>query len=236
MSPNAYNHPRRRNQRSAAPRHRILSAATQLFADKGFHNTTTRMISEQAQTNVAAVNYYFRSKEQLYEAVFESAFTSFAPLVRLSRRVQTQAQWEQALYRWLFTILDLIFDESPQRVWQLKLYERARMEPTRVYPVVCEKFLYPIRNALQDLLRLGLPANVPPATLTMWTLATIGQFLIFIPHGQPADEDLFPPGIGRKQWAAAMARHITASVTARLTFRAATAAGGQPRTTRKRKR
>ena len=46
----------------------LIETARELFAKHGFHNTTVRMISKQANVNVAAVNYYFRSKENLYFA------------------------------------------------------------------------------------------------------------------------------------------------------------------------
>jgi AcrR family transcriptional regulator len=49
---------------------RILDAAEQLFAEHGFDATSLRMITTAAQVNLAAVNYHFRSKEALVQAVF----------------------------------------------------------------------------------------------------------------------------------------------------------------------
>lgn len=50
---------------------RILDAAEQLFAKNGFHNTSMRAITGEAEANLAAVNYHFGSKEALLQAVFE---------------------------------------------------------------------------------------------------------------------------------------------------------------------
>lgn len=50
---------------------RILDAAEQLFARHGFHNTSMRAITSEAEANLAAANYYFGSKEALLKAVFE---------------------------------------------------------------------------------------------------------------------------------------------------------------------
>lgn len=50
---------------------RILDAAEQLFARDGFHNTSMRAITSNAEVNLAAVNYHFGSKEALLQAVFE---------------------------------------------------------------------------------------------------------------------------------------------------------------------
>lgn len=48
----------------------IMEAAEFLFAEKGFHGTSVRDISEKANINLAMVSYYFGSKEKLLEAIF----------------------------------------------------------------------------------------------------------------------------------------------------------------------
>jgi AcrR family transcriptional regulator len=49
---------------------RILDAAEDLFAQAGPAAVTLRSIAAAANTNVAAVNYYFGSKEKLFEEMF----------------------------------------------------------------------------------------------------------------------------------------------------------------------
>lgn len=49
---------------------RILDAAEQLFAEKGFAETSLRLITSKAGVNLAAVNYHFGSKKALIQAVF----------------------------------------------------------------------------------------------------------------------------------------------------------------------
>ena len=53
---------------------KIIDAARNLFIKKGFKATTVRDIATQSGTNVAMVNYYFRSKENLFNAIFEESF------------------------------------------------------------------------------------------------------------------------------------------------------------------
>ncbi len=48
----------------------LLEAAQKLFAEKGFRGTSIRDIVTEAGSNVAAVNYHFGSKENLYREVF----------------------------------------------------------------------------------------------------------------------------------------------------------------------
>jgi len=58
---------------------RILDSAEQLFADQGFAATSLRQITTEANVNLAAVNYHFKSKESLLSAVIER---TFAPINR----------------------------------------------------------------------------------------------------------------------------------------------------------
>ena len=58
---------------SPSVRDRVLQAACELFAQKGFHGTHLREICQSAGTNVAGVCYHFESKEGLYQAVMMEA-------------------------------------------------------------------------------------------------------------------------------------------------------------------
>lgn len=49
----------------------ILNAAERLFAERGFDATSLRAITREAGVNLAAVNYHFRTKVGLFQAVFE---------------------------------------------------------------------------------------------------------------------------------------------------------------------
>ena len=51
-------------------REQILGVAEELFAEKGFSHTSIRDITEKAACNLAAVNYHFHGKTNLYIEVF----------------------------------------------------------------------------------------------------------------------------------------------------------------------
>ena len=53
------------------PEERILEATIACIEQDGIDNLTTRKIAEQAGVNIAAINYYFRSKERLVEEVMK---------------------------------------------------------------------------------------------------------------------------------------------------------------------
>ena len=49
---------------------KILKAANKLFALEGYHGTSVRKIAEEANVNLAAINYHFNNKENLYKELF----------------------------------------------------------------------------------------------------------------------------------------------------------------------
>jgi AcrR family transcriptional regulator len=52
---------------------KIKEAARKIFLQKGFAGTKIRDIAEEANINIALLNYYFRSKEKLFDAIFNEA-------------------------------------------------------------------------------------------------------------------------------------------------------------------
>ena len=50
---------------------RIFEVATEVFLEKGMDGTTMQDIADRAGINKSLLNYYFRSKERLFNAVFE---------------------------------------------------------------------------------------------------------------------------------------------------------------------
>jgi AcrR family transcriptional regulator len=56
---------------------KIKEAARNVFTRKGFAATRTRDIAEEAGINLALLNYYFRSKEKLFEIVYLEKMQKF---------------------------------------------------------------------------------------------------------------------------------------------------------------
>lgn len=50
----------------------ILDAAEKLFLEKGFAMTSTIEIAKEAGCNQSMVHYYFRTKDKLFDAIFEN--------------------------------------------------------------------------------------------------------------------------------------------------------------------
>ncbi len=59
-------------------RDKIIQAARVLFADFGYEGTSVREIAKSAEVNVASVNYYFNSKENLFLEIIRAGYKQCA--------------------------------------------------------------------------------------------------------------------------------------------------------------
>ena len=59
----------------------ILETAERIFLDKGFALTSTTEIAREVGCNQALVHYYFRTKDNLFNTIFEQKFKMFFELV-----------------------------------------------------------------------------------------------------------------------------------------------------------
>jgi AcrR family transcriptional regulator len=63
--------------KEATTEEKIKAAARKIFTQKGYAATRTRDIAEEAGINLALLNYYFRSKERLFELVMKENIQLF---------------------------------------------------------------------------------------------------------------------------------------------------------------
>jgi len=61
---------------------KILDAAKDVFQQKGMTGARMQEIADKAGINKALLHYYYRTKEKLFEKVFEVAFSLFIPRVK----------------------------------------------------------------------------------------------------------------------------------------------------------
>lgn len=84
----------------------ILQAATKLFLEKGFASTSTTEIAKEAGCNQALVHYYYRTKDRLFDAIFEKKMKFFmSSLLHISSK---DIPFEEKLSKKIETHFDAI--------------------------------------------------------------------------------------------------------------------------------
>ena len=89
---------------------RIKAAARKVFHQKGYAGTRTRDIAEEAGINHAMVNYYFRSKEKLFQIVMIETMTYFFQGISAILNEETTSL-EQKIEQVVDKYIDLLLEE-----------------------------------------------------------------------------------------------------------------------------
>jgi AcrR family transcriptional regulator len=119
----------------AGTKSRILDVAEALFMEHGFEATSLRQITSAAGVNLAAVNYHFGSKEELFQAVLTRRLDPMnQERIRLLDELEREAQGkpiacEKILSAMLIPALHLSRDEERGGKNFLRLIGRAYADP-----------------------------------------------------------------------------------------------------------
>jgi TetR/AcrR family transcriptional regulator, regulator of cefoperazone and chloramphenicol sensitivity len=187
-------------------RDKILNAAGEVFAEYGFEGATIRSITERAEVNVAAVNYHFRDKAELYNRVVLDACSA-------------QAAWRDAVANptdspeeRLRTLIShfLKYMLGPDRpAWKRRLMAREMANPTTALDELVEKNIRPFRDEfLIPTLRELTGDRFSRRQLSFIGSSVMGQCLYFH-QSRPIIERLNPDfKIGKAQ-IEEIADHIT---------------------------
>lgn len=184
-------------------RRRIIEVAGPIFADHGYHAPTIRQITERAGVNLAAINYHFRDKEELYFRVLQHAYQA----VSFEMGSSGAGSPAERLRAYIQNFLRLLLDPARPE-WHGRLVAREMSQPTPALDQLIEQSLRPRCNQLRAILTDLLPDNIPWETRIRIGLSIVGQCLIYS-QNRASLERLFPEVAHGENAAAAIAEHIT---------------------------
>jgi AcrR family transcriptional regulator len=129
---------------------RVLRAAYELFAAKGFEGTTTQDICTLAQANIAAVNYHFGGKENLYRAVWE--YGDAQARQRQDEAIPPDCPPEERLRRFIELRVRALLSED-ETGWFGQLVHREMANPSPLREELHERFMRPRHQWFRTLVR-----------------------------------------------------------------------------------
>ena len=125
---------------------RILDTAEVLFAQKGYRAVSVREITSTAECNLAAVNYHFGNKENLYLEVFRSRWVPRAVRLRESFKKTVASQTTLSVPT-VVRALAQAFLEGPlsdeERLRHSQLMTREMTQPTEAFELVAQQVIEP---------------------------------------------------------------------------------------------
>ena len=121
--------------KEATTEEKIKEAARKLFTQKGFAATRTRDIAEEAGINLALLNYYFRSKQKLFDLIMMENFRQFLQAVTVHFQDERMTMVER-VERIVATYIDFLteFPDIP-----LFILNEIRGNPSKIITRIHEE-------------------------------------------------------------------------------------------------
>jgi len=194
-------------EQSGETRQRLLEAAGEVFAERGFHNATIREICEHAKANVAAINYHFGDKESLYAEVISEwarlTTQKYPPTLGLGDNPTV----EERLHAFVRSFLHRITDTG-RPAWHGKLIACEMADPTAALDQLIDENFRPLNELLESIIRSILGARATNDQVRLCAASVIGQCLYYH-FARPAIERLHPEQRFEPEDIEQLADHIT---------------------------
>ena len=161
----------------------ILETAERLFLENGYASTSTTLIAKEVGCNQALVHYYFRTKENLFNTIFEKKFKAFFQQIFDMNHLENLSFLDK-LKKIIETHFDLI-SQNPQ-ILQLIISELPRL-PEQIKSLKEKLYSYPeslfaqLGEELQVEIAAGRVRNVDLTDVIIIIVSLNAALFTFLP-------------------------------------------------------
>jgi AcrR family transcriptional regulator len=155
----------------AETRSRILNSACELFAERGYRAARVADICKRAGANVAAVNYYFGDKANLYTEAWQEAFEKCA-LPKSPDSANTLPEDQLQIY--ICSLMQNYMDPDTQGQFT-RLYLMELVNPTGLIRNMWHDLIEPRRQILLGIIRKIMETKVTDETVLFCEMSIISQ-------------------------------------------------------------
>jgi AcrR family transcriptional regulator len=161
-----------------APREKILEAAEELFARRGFAGVGLSEIAEAVGLGKSSLFHHFPTKAQLYAAVTERILAEIEHA--LTRALAAGGSPVERFDRWIDTIVDLLGSRPAHaRLLLRSLFEDDELSGSSDEERAANQTLARIIEGISGLLREGMASGVLRAASIAHTLQSIIGLVIY---------------------------------------------------------
>jgi AcrR family transcriptional regulator len=162
-------------------RQRLLEAAGEVFAERGFREATVRDICQRAGANIAAIKYHFGDKEKLYAAAVRYAHqcaTRHPDAVSVPAAAMKNLSSQERLRMFVRGFFIGILEEG-KPAWHAKLMAREMFEPTAVLDEIAATGVKPRVEAIGQIVREIIGPGASKTFVHKCARSIVGQILFY---------------------------------------------------------
>ena len=172
----------RNSHKSELTRDRILDEAEVLFANRGYHAVSVRAITKAAACNLAAVNYHFGNKQNLYLEVFRSRWLPRATRVHGIFKESLENNGSPSPDAVVQSLVRAFLGGSmtdEERVLHHQLIFGELAQPTEAFDLVAGQVLRPLFNNLLADLRAVMPEKIDDQQMALDAFSILALVFYF---------------------------------------------------------
>ncbi|OAI41878.1 hypothetical protein AYO40_02200 [Planctomycetaceae bacterium SCGC AG-212-D15] len=154
---------------------RLLEAAAEVFAEKGFKAASIRLICKQAGANIAAVNYYFGDKERLYIEAVKFAHRGCVEGMHFPQWTPETPAIDKLRDFIRMMVTNMM---TPRSVASTQLMMRELAHPTAACVEVVRDYIRPIAGRLGAIIA-ELRPDLPEQQRILVAFSVVGQCLFY---------------------------------------------------------
>lgn len=174
--------------KSDQARLKLLAAGLELFGKSGPDGTTVRDIAKAAGQNVAAIAYYFGSKEKLYDAVIEGVMNEmrqrmadvFAEIAELQRQPEPRPEEASRLLQKFLREVFLRLLSCDEAVAVGRILVREQLQPSAGFETFYHRGFLPLHQSLAFLVGTLLHLDPKAQETAIRTNSIMGQVYFFM--------------------------------------------------------
>jgi|WetSurMetagenome_2_1015567.scaffolds.fasta_scaffold332161_2 TetR/AcrR family transcriptional regulator, regulator of cefoperazone and chloramphenicol sensitivity len=161
-----------------ADKDKVISIAAEVFAEKGFEQATVREICKKAKVNIAAINYYWGSKEKLYKQVIEKLIIERTRVYPFTAAMDQSLPPQMRLRKFIELFLNRLLD-SDRPAWSSKIMIREMFQPTEEVKMVLDKLIKPTYELLVSILGDIYTDKVAESKVRLTAVSIISQCVFY---------------------------------------------------------
>lgn len=169
-------------------RRRLLQAAGEVFAEKGLPSSTIKEITERAGANIAAINYHFRDKNELYAEVIRRIEIEAAVLIPSPDSLSGDAR---ARFRQFVRHVTLAMLGRDQPAWERVILARELSWPSPAMRSLLNNVAGPLHRMLAEIVAELMGCSPTSEKVAHVSASTLGQCVYYLQHRSQL-QNLFP--------------------------------------------
>jgi AcrR family transcriptional regulator len=165
------------NSATQETRRRLLMAAGEVFAERGFHAATIKDITDRAGASLASVNYHFRDKSELYAAVLRHIAQDKIEIIPGDEELAGSAGRRFKSFVKIYC-LRLLGREHPD--WEQIVVAREMVEPSAALDELLAQVFRPLNQKLSSIIAELLDVPITDEAVGLVAASVFAQCVYYL--------------------------------------------------------